>query len=81
MDKEPWALRLSEGITHKKPVRLNPDKTMTLVLNKLTGKNLLSMGGIIQIYQFLGSDDDNLFSGSLSSGGGTKKLLRPRKVP
>jgi len=56
MDKEPWALRLSEGITHKKPVRLNPDKTMTLVLNKLTGKNLLSMGGIIQIYQFLGSD-------------------------
>jgi hypothetical protein len=54
---------------------------MTLVLNKLTGKNLLSMGGIIQVYQFLGSDDDNLFSGSLSSGAGTKKPLGARKVP
>jgi hypothetical protein len=53
MDKEPWALRLSEGITHKNPVRLNPDKAMAPVLNKLTGKNLLSIGRIIQIYQFI----------------------------
>jgi hypothetical protein len=53
MDKEPWALRLSEGITQKNPVRLNPDKAMAPVLKKLTGKNLLSIGGIIQIYQFI----------------------------
>ncbi len=50
MDKEPWALRLSEGITHKNPVRLNPDKAMAPVLNKLTGKNLLSIGRIFEYY-------------------------------
>ena len=69
MDKGPWALSPSESITHKNPVRLNPDKAIAPVLDKLTGKNLLSIGGIIQIYQFLGSDDDNLFSGSYLVGG------------
>ncbi|GBF55654.1 hypothetical protein N0824_03539 [Microcystis sp. 0824] len=68
MDKGPWALMLSESITDKNPVRLNPDKAIAPVLNKLTGKNLLSIGGIIQIYQFLGSDDDNLFSGTYLVG-------------
>jgi hypothetical protein len=53
MDKGPWALRLWEGITQKNPVRLNPDKAMAPVLDKLTGKNLLSTGGIIQTYQFI----------------------------
>jgi hypothetical protein len=68
MDKGPWALRLSESIIHKNPVRPNPDRAIAPVLNKLTGKNLLSVGGIIQICQFLGSDDDNLFSGSYLVG-------------
>jgi hypothetical protein len=68
MDKGPWALRPLESITHKNPVRLNPDKAIAPVLKKLTGKNLLSIGGIIEIDQFLGSDDDNLFSGSYLVG-------------
>jgi hypothetical protein len=73
MDKEPWALRPLESITHKNPVRLNPDKAIAPVLKKLTGKNLLSIGGIIQIYQFIFWE--------LSSGRGTKQLLRTTKVP
>jgi hypothetical protein len=46
---------------------------MAPVLDKLTGKNLLSNGGIIQTYQFIFWE--------LSSGRETKKLLRTRKVP
>jgi hypothetical protein len=73
MDKGSQSLGLSEGITQKNPVRLNPDKAMAPVLDKLTGKNLLSNGGIIQTYQFIFWE--------LSSGRETKKLLRTRKVP
>jgi hypothetical protein len=61
MDKGPWALRLWELITHRNPVRLNPD--IVLGLKRLAGKSFLKTRGIIQIYRVSGSNYDNFWGG------------------